>query len=137
MRRDMHSKLPQTRLFLVGSIGQLKSLAGLQQSSWSLSPLSAIWYNEKKWRECSKYCTRSPQRTMCTVFPVRRQSMSNNPSHMNIPGARSQELLARRQQFVARGVGVTMSVFAAKADGAIIEDVDGNRFIDFAGGIGT
>jgi 4-aminobutyrate aminotransferase/(S)-3-amino-2-methylpropionate transaminase len=30
-----------------------------------------------------------------------------------------------------------MNVFAAKADGAIIEDVDGNRFIDFAGGIGT
>ena len=56
---------------------------------------------------------------------------------MNIPGAKSQELMARRQQFVARGLGVTMSVFAAKADGAIIEDVDGNRFIDFAGGIGT
>jgi 4-aminobutyrate aminotransferase / (S)-3-amino-2-methylpropionate transaminase / 5-aminovalerate transaminase len=63
--------------------------------------------------------------------------MSNNLSHMNIPGAKSQELMARRQQFVARGLGVTMSVFAAKADGAIIEDVDGNRFIDFAGGIGT
>src|SRR5437763_6229694 len=30
-----------------------------------------------------------------------------------------------------------MNVFAAKADGAIIEDVDGNRYIDFAGGIGT
>src|SRR5256712_2281625 len=30
-----------------------------------------------------------------------------------------------------------MNVFAAKADGAIIEDVDGNRYIDFAGGIGA
>jgi len=30
-----------------------------------------------------------------------------------------------------------MNVFAAKADGAIIEDVDGNQYIDFAGGIGT
>src|SRR5947209_12793771 len=63
--------------------------------------------------------------------------MTNNPSYLNIPGAKSQELMARRQQFVARGVGATMSVFAAKAEGAIIEDVDGNRFIDFAGGIGT
>ncbi len=27
-------------------------------------------------------------------------------------------------------------VFAARAEGALIEDVDGNRFIDFAGGIG-
>src|SRR5438876_217613 len=63
--------------------------------------------------------------------------MSNNPSYLNIPGAKSQELTARRQQFVARGVGSTMSVFAAKAEGAIIEDVDGNRYIDFAGGIGV
>src|SRR5437660_8167817 len=63
--------------------------------------------------------------------------MTNSKVHLNIPGAKSQELLARRQEFVARGVASTMSVFAAKADGAIIEDVDGNRFIDFAGGIGS
>jgi 4-aminobutyrate aminotransferase/(S)-3-amino-2-methylpropionate transaminase len=30
-----------------------------------------------------------------------------------------------------------MNVFAAKAHGAIIEDVDGNKYIDFAGGIGA
>src|SRR5436305_7420141 len=62
--------------------------------------------------------------------------MSDSTSY-DIPGAKSRELLARRQQFVARGVASTMNVFAAKADGAIIEDVDGNRYIDFAGGIGT
>src|SRR5258708_17163408 len=63
--------------------------------------------------------------------------MSESIPYYDIPGAKSRELLARRQQFVARGVSSTMSVFAAKADGAIIEDVDGNRFIDFAGGIGA
>ena len=63
--------------------------------------------------------------------------MSDGTQYFDIPGPKSREILARRQQFVARGVGSTMSVFAAKADGAIIEDVDGNRFIDFAGGIGT
>jgi 4-aminobutyrate aminotransferase/(S)-3-amino-2-methylpropionate transaminase len=62
---------------------------------------------------------------------------SQNIPYLDIPGPKSRDLLARRQQFVARGVGSTMNVFAAKADGAIIEDVDGNRFIDFAGGIGT
>src|SRR5256885_9514336 len=71
------------------------------------------------------------------VFPSRRQSMANDISSYDIPGAKSRELIARRQQFVARGVASTMNVFAAKADGAIIEDVDGNRYIDFAGGIGT
>ena len=63
--------------------------------------------------------------------------MSNDISRQDIPGAKSRELMARRQEYVARGQASTMSVFAAKADGAIIEDVDGNRFIDFAGGIGT
>ncbi|HEU5228329.1 MAG TPA: 4-aminobutyrate--2-oxoglutarate transaminase [Ktedonobacteraceae bacterium] len=63
--------------------------------------------------------------------------MTSSKAHLNIPGTKSQELQNRRQEFVARGVASTMSVFAAKADGAIIEDVDGNRFIDFAGGIGS
>ena len=63
--------------------------------------------------------------------------MSESSSHLNIPGEKSRALMARRQQVVARGVSGTMSVFAEKAEGAIIEDVDGNRFIDFAGGIGT
>src|SRR5947199_8231063 len=63
--------------------------------------------------------------------------MSDKKAYLNIPGEKSRELLARRQQFVARGVSSTMSVFAAKAEGAIIEDVDGNRYIDFAGGIGV
>ncbi len=56
---------------------------------------------------------------------------------LNTPGPRSRELQARRQEFVARGVSAALNVFADKAEGAIIEDVDGNRFIDFAGGIGV
>src|SRR5947209_2170435 len=63
--------------------------------------------------------------------------MTDNKTYLDIPGEKSRELLARRQQFVARGVSSTMSVFAEKAEGAIIEDVDGNRYIDFAGGIGV
>lgn len=63
--------------------------------------------------------------------------MSDSISYLQIPGVKSRELLARRNEFVARGVASSMTVFAAKADGAIIEDVDGNRYIDFAGGIGA
>ena len=63
--------------------------------------------------------------------------MTDGISYFDIPGEKSRALLARRQQFVARGVSSTMNVFAAKAHDAIIEDVDGNRYIDFAGGIGT
>src|SRR6201997_1925025 len=53
-----------------------------------------------------------------------------------IPGPRSRELMARRNAAVARGVSSAMPIFTAKAEGAVLEDVDGNRFIDFAGGIG-
>lgn len=63
--------------------------------------------------------------------------MSDTSPNLGIPGEKSRALQARRQQFVARGVSSTMSVFAERADGATIEDVDGNRFIDFAGGIGV
>src|SRR3954470_13811677 len=53
-----------------------------------------------------------------------------------IPGPRSQALMHRRQQAVARGVFHATPIFAARAEGAVVEDVDGNRFIDLAGGIG-
>jgi 4-aminobutyrate aminotransferase/(S)-3-amino-2-methylpropionate transaminase len=53
-----------------------------------------------------------------------------------IPGPRSRALMARREASVPRGVYHATPIFTARADGAIIEDVDGNRYIDFAGGIG-
>jgi 4-aminobutyrate aminotransferase/(S)-3-amino-2-methylpropionate transaminase len=44
--------------------------------------------------------------------------------------------MQRRNAAVPRGVFHATPIFAARAEGACIEDVDGNRFIDFAGGIG-
>lgn len=52
-----------------------------------------------------------------------------------VPGPKSLELQARRTATVAGGVGSTMPVFAARAGGGVLEDVDGNRFIDFGSGI--
>lgn len=53
-----------------------------------------------------------------------------------IPGPKSQDLMRRRNAAVARGVYHATPIFAARAEGAALEDVDGNRYIDFAGGIG-
>lgn len=53
-----------------------------------------------------------------------------------IPGPKSRALMARREAAVPRGPYHATPLFAAKAEDAWIEDVDGNRFIDFAGGIG-
>jgi 4-aminobutyrate aminotransferase / (S)-3-amino-2-methylpropionate transaminase / 5-aminovalerate transaminase len=53
-----------------------------------------------------------------------------------IPGPKSRALMERRNKAVPRGPFHATPIFAARADGATIEDVDGNRFLDFAGGIG-
>ena len=53
-----------------------------------------------------------------------------------IPGPRSQALMVRRNDAVVQAAYHATPVFVAKAEGALIEDVDGNRMIDFAGGIG-
>jgi 4-aminobutyrate aminotransferase / (S)-3-amino-2-methylpropionate transaminase / 5-aminovalerate transaminase len=54
-----------------------------------------------------------------------------------IPGPRSQELLRAREAAVPRGAYNITPLCIAKGEGAMLEDVDGNRFIDFAGGIGV
>jgi len=53
-----------------------------------------------------------------------------------IPGPKSKALLARKEQSVPRGPASILPIFVSRAEGATIEDVDGNRFLDFAGGIG-
>ncbi|OBB68836.1 4-aminobutyrate--2-oxoglutarate transaminase [Mycolicibacterium monacense] len=52
-----------------------------------------------------------------------------------IPGPKSQQLIDRKAAAVSRGVGTTMPVYAARAQGGIVEDVDGNRLIDLGSGI--
>jgi 4-aminobutyrate aminotransferase / (S)-3-amino-2-methylpropionate transaminase / 5-aminovalerate transaminase len=54
----------------------------------------------------------------------------------SIPGPKSKALGERRAQAVPRGLSHGTPVYVAKAEGAWLEDVDGNRYIDFAGGIG-
>lgn len=54
-----------------------------------------------------------------------------------IPGPRSLALGVRRAAAVPRGLSNLTPIFAASASGATVTDVDGNTFLDFAGGIGT
>lgn len=53
-----------------------------------------------------------------------------------IPGPKSKALSGRRAQAVPRGLSHGTPIYVAKAEDAWLEDVDGNRYIDFAGGIG-
>jgi 4-aminobutyrate aminotransferase / (S)-3-amino-2-methylpropionate transaminase / 5-aminovalerate transaminase len=62
--------------------------------------------------------------------------MSTIQLRTSIPGPRSQALMRRRNAAVPKAAYHATPLFVAKAEGAVIEDVDGNRMIDFAGGIG-
>jgi 4-aminobutyrate aminotransferase/(S)-3-amino-2-methylpropionate transaminase len=53
-----------------------------------------------------------------------------------IPGPRSREILDRKLRSVADAKSVYLPVVAAEARGALLTDVDGNTFVDFAGGVG-
>ena len=54
-----------------------------------------------------------------------------------IPGPASRALMARRANAVPRGVPAVTPIAVVQAEGAVITDADGNRFIDFGGGIGV
>lgn len=54
-----------------------------------------------------------------------------------IPGAKSRALLERREGAVPRGVPLSAPIAIVSGENAVVTDADGNRLIDFAGGIGT
>jgi 4-aminobutyrate aminotransferase len=49
--------------------------------------------------------------------------------------SKNEQLMARKAAATPRGVGVMGTFFADRADNAELWDVEGNRYIDFAGGI--
>ncbi|HRI09615.1 MAG TPA: aspartate aminotransferase family protein [Nannocystaceae bacterium] len=54
-----------------------------------------------------------------------------------IPGPKSREIIARREAAMPTGAAKLTPIAVAEAHGAVVVDVDGNRLLDFAGGIGT
>lgn len=54
-----------------------------------------------------------------------------------IPGPKSQELTARRAAAVSAALFQSVPVAVARANGSLVEDVDGNILLDLVGGIGA
>jgi 4-aminobutyrate aminotransferase / (S)-3-amino-2-methylpropionate transaminase / 5-aminovalerate transaminase len=53
-----------------------------------------------------------------------------------LPGPRSQEILARKERVIAEPLSIYLPLVTERAEGATLTDVDGNTFIDFTGGVG-
>ena len=56
----------------------------------------------------------------------------------SVPGAKAKALLDRRDEAVPKGLcGSNYPICMARGEGAMLEDVDGNRFLDWIGGVGV
>ncbi len=55
----------------------------------------------------------------------------------DVPGGGSTELLKLRNEYVPKGVSYATPIFIASGKDAVIKDVDGNEYLDFASGIST
>ncbi len=62
--------------------------------------------------------------------------MSHIQLKTELPGPKALEFLERRKNAMPTGLAKSTEVVVDRADGAYIFDVDGNRLLDFAGGIG-
>ena len=54
-----------------------------------------------------------------------------------LPGPKAQEIIIRREKAVPSAIRCGYPVVMKRAEGAMIEDVDGNRFLDWIGGVGV
>jgi 4-aminobutyrate aminotransferase/(S)-3-amino-2-methylpropionate transaminase len=55
----------------------------------------------------------------------------------SIPGPKARALLDKHTKNTPNGLSHVLPTFVTQGDGALFEDVDGNVFLDFAGGIGV
>src|SRR5205085_5866686 len=57
-----------------------------------------------------------------------------------VPGPRSRTVVAQEQRHLApglQGFALSSGIAVERAQGSVVEDVDGNRFVDLIGGIGV
>jgi len=67
------------------------------------------------------------------------KTMTESSIHLKtaIPGPLSRQLQQCREESVPRGIASVLPIFVQRANGIIIEDIDGNQLLDFVGGIGS
>ena len=54
-----------------------------------------------------------------------------------LPGPKASLVIENRKKYIPNAIGCMYPVVINKAEGAIVEDIDGNRFLDFIGGVGV
>ena len=55
----------------------------------------------------------------------------------SLPGPKARKIIERRENAVPTAIRCAYPVVIERGEGAMIEDVDGNRFLDWIGGVGV
>lgn len=54
-----------------------------------------------------------------------------------LPGPKAQEVIDRRRKYTPKAIGCVYPCVIRRGEGAMVEDVDGNYFLDWVGGVGV
>jgi len=54
-----------------------------------------------------------------------------------LPGPKSKIVIENREKYIPNAIGSIYPLTIKRAEGAIVEDLDGNKFLDFIGGVGV
>ena len=54
-----------------------------------------------------------------------------------LPGPKAKAVIERRKNVVPSAIGCVYPVVIQRGEGAMVEDVDGNKFLDWVGGVGV
>ena len=54
-----------------------------------------------------------------------------------VPGPKAAAVLARRRQAIPDAIGTIYPTVIQRGEGAMFEDIDGNYFLDWVGGVGV
>ena len=54
-----------------------------------------------------------------------------------LPGPKASLVIEDRKKYIPNAIGCMYPVVINRAEGAIVEDIDGNKFLDFIGGVGV
>jgi len=74
------------------------------------------------------------------MFTITKTNRKYSSIITKIPGEKSLKIFNEEQKYIAPGtqtIATSSKIVTAKGEGAIIEDIDGNRYIDFFAGVGV
>src|SRR5690349_6717081 len=69
------------------------------------------------------------------TFPAKPQSLPTPWIHTELPGPKGKALIASDERYTSPSYTRVYPLAVERGEGAMIEDVDGNRFLDFTAGI--